>query len=111
MMQKDHFSILIIDDDDADRALYKKLLNNSDPDKSYSFHEASNGKDGVDLYKDHHPDCVLLDYNMPDMSGLDVLETLASVSPEAACAFMALRSATADTTPAKYLSFDIFLPC
>ena len=40
--------------------------------------EASCGKDGIQLVKNVHPDLLLLDLNMKDMSGLDVLRELKS---------------------------------
>jgi two-component system nitrate/nitrite response regulator NarL len=40
--------------------------------------EASCGKDGIQLVKSVHPDLLLLDLNMKDMSGLDVLRELKS---------------------------------
>jgi len=40
--------------------------------------EASCGKDGIQLVKTVHPDLLLLDLNMKDMSGLDVLRELKS---------------------------------
>ena len=40
--------------------------------------EASCGKDGIQLVRSMHPDLLLLDLNMKDMSGLDVLRELKS---------------------------------
>jgi two-component system, NarL family, nitrate/nitrite response regulator NarL len=40
--------------------------------------EASCGKDGIELVKSMRPDLLLLDLNMKDMSGLDVLRELKS---------------------------------
>ena len=40
--------------------------------------EASCGKDGIQLVRSVHPDLLLLDLNMKDMSGLDVLRELKS---------------------------------
>ncbi len=80
MDTKDHFTLLIIDDDEADRALYKTFLQKAASKESYIFHESCNGKDGIAAYEEIHPDCVLLDYNLPDMSGLDVLKKLSGIT-------------------------------
>lgn len=38
--------------------------------------EASSGAEGIELANAHHPDMILLDLNMKDMSGVDVLRVL-----------------------------------
>ncbi len=80
-MTIDQNTLLIIDDDAADRALYKTFLNRALSTQSYIFHEAKTGQEGLALYRDINPDCVLLDYNLPDMTGIDVLKELAEISP------------------------------
>lgn len=64
-------TILIMDDSPADRVLYKKML--SDIKGNYSILEADSVIKGRRLLQQHKPDCILLDYNLPDMSGLDFL--------------------------------------
>ncbi len=39
----------------------------------YTFMEAPNGRDALDLMRDAHPDVVVLDLMMPILSGWDVL--------------------------------------
>lgn len=76
-----NYTILIIDDDMADRMLYKKFLSDELSDHLYTFHESSSGETGIAQYQDIKPDCVLLDYNLPDMIGLDVLQKLSHITP------------------------------
>jgi diguanylate cyclase len=62
---------LVIVDDEADiRRLIVFLL------RSYELHEASNGKQALELIREGRPDLVLLDVMMPEMSGLEVLEAM-----------------------------------
>jgi len=63
-------NILIIDDNPDDRFLYKKLLRNS---QCY-FEEAETGEEGMDLLSNNEYDAVILDYMMPDCSGLEFLQ-------------------------------------
>ncbi len=44
--------------------------------------EAANGREGIDLVKRLHPDLLLLDLNMKDMSGLDVLKIVKATDLE-----------------------------
>jgi signal transduction histidine kinase len=70
--------ILIIDDNEGDRLLYKRFLTDAADDIEYSFSEAEKGLDGIQLYHKIEPDCVLLDYNLPDDNGLNILKKLTS---------------------------------
>lgn len=68
--------ILIIDDSPADQEIYRRLLlENSDCD--YDFLEATSGSSGLDCCASEKPDCVLLDYLLPDLNGLAFLSALA----------------------------------
>jgi PAS domain S-box-containing protein len=68
--------ILIIDDSPEDRAMYRRFLSR-DPNQSYEFLETESGEQGAVLCRSRDLDCVLLDYRLPDMDGLDVLRSLA----------------------------------
>ncbi|GHO45299.1 hybrid sensor histidine kinase/response regulator [Ktedonospora formicarum] len=67
--------ICIIEDNPADRAVFRRYLL-QDVDYSYQFYEEETGEGGVELCRKIHPDCVLLDYNLPDMDGLEFLDEL-----------------------------------
>lgn len=68
-------SILIVDDNEADRSLYKEFLNDNNI-YSFHFYEAAMGKDAIELFNDKSPDCVLVDYFLPDMDGNQLVESL-----------------------------------
>ena len=76
--------ILIIDDDALDREVYKRFLREA-PSRSFSFTEEATGRAGLERLKSSAPDCVLLDFNLPDMNGLEVLDALKNGS--SACPF------------------------
>jgi len=73
---KRQLKILIIDDNPGDRLLYKRLLQAS-PSKGQDWIilEADNGEAARELWQVQQPDCVLLDYSLPDMTGLELLST------------------------------------
>ena len=45
--------------------------------------QAENGDTAVEMFKDHRPDLVLLDVNMPKMNGLQALEKIREIEPDA----------------------------
>lgn len=67
------YSILYIEDNAANRQLVKSVLKRN---INYILLEAENGAAGLALAKEKRPDCILLDLNLPDMSGYDVIEDL-----------------------------------
>ena len=68
-------TVLIVDDHEAFRASAHTLL---ELDGFDVIGEADDGASGIDLVETLHPDVVLLDIALPDMSGFDVA---ARVSP------------------------------
>ena len=65
------FSVLVVDDDPSIRKMMIAALKRDSP--LYSFAEAANGRDALDLMRDQLPDVVVLDLMMPILSGWDVL--------------------------------------
>jgi signal transduction histidine kinase len=70
-------TILIVDDSPEDRAVYIRLLR-EDRRHKYRFLETDSGEEGLRLGRDERPDCLLLDYRLPDLDGLEFLTRLAA---------------------------------
>src|ERR1700736_1761941 len=64
--------ILIIEDDRVDREIYKHCLKHS-TGLQFDFAESGSAAGGIELSRSWAPDCILLDFNLPDMDGLEVL--------------------------------------
>jgi DNA-binding NtrC family response regulator len=72
--------ILVIDDDEDYRFLIKDLLKAAE--LPVELEEASSSKQGIAILKDKNFDCVLIDYIIPGVSGLDVIKSLKSAGNE-----------------------------
>jgi diguanylate cyclase (GGDEF)-like protein len=74
----DKLDILVIDDDETDRMNVQRLLDSEDVNAN--VHEASDCSSGIAKMKSNNIDCVLIDYKLPDATGLEVLEELRGVN-------------------------------
>ena len=66
------YHLLIVDDDAVDRRQYGKLLTRH-THGACEVREAANGAAGLQALRTRSPDCVLLDFSLPDMTGLEFL--------------------------------------
>jgi DNA-binding response OmpR family regulator len=64
--------LLIVDDEDGVRALVRMTLNSD----NYQIMEAREGQHALDLARSAHPDLILLDVMLPDLSGIEICRTL-----------------------------------
>ena len=67
--------VLVIDDQPNVRALLDFLLRQ----KGFDVTLAENGRTGLQLYRQEHPDVILLDLQMPELDGVAVLKQIRSV--------------------------------
>jgi two-component system, OmpR family, KDP operon response regulator KdpE len=87
--------LLVVDDDAAVATATAELLKRS----GYTVEVAESGRDAVALCSERAPDLMLLDYDMPDMDALDVLDALRSGGappPFPVLIFTGARLSTAD---------------
>ena len=81
--------ILLVDDNAHDRDLYKRFLRKHLDVERLAFSEAGTGEEACAQYLLHRPDCVLLDYALPDTNGLALLaELLLLAPPDSVCVVM-----------------------
>ena len=65
-------SCLIVDDSTVVRTVARRILEDMD----YIVDEAEDGQEAFDKCRQEMPDAILLDWNMPIMSGLEFLKLL-----------------------------------
>lgn len=66
------YRLLIVDDDETDRRLYGWLLARQAPGQ-FDIHHAADGAAGIAALRGGSFDCVLLDFSLPDVTGLEFL--------------------------------------
>jgi len=76
-VSSEHKAILLIDGHDSDRLYYAEGLKVSSP--VYAVFQTITGQAGLDICNAHPIDCVVLELELPDMSGFDVLGKLNSL--------------------------------
>jgi len=65
-------AILVADDDPDILSIVSMSLES----QGYTVYKATNGREAVDLAKQHHPDLVLMDMMMPIVSGYEAVTAL-----------------------------------
>lgn len=65
-------TVLVIDDEAPVRAVVRSALGSA----GYEVMEASNGREGLALFRQRPPDLVIADIHMPELNGLDVIMEL-----------------------------------
>jgi len=73
-----NFHILLIDDEPAQITSIKSFLKRRD----YTVSSANSGLEGINIIKDGKIDLVFTDYRMPEMSGLEVVQSIKGINPE-----------------------------
>ena len=76
-MSSQPLRILIVEDNPDDHRVYRRFLQ-ADPVHEYAVTTAESGAEGLAAFESDAPDCILLDFNLPDMDGLEFLIDLAS---------------------------------
>src|SRR5207344_3326511 len=86
-------SVLFIDGNDSDRTFFADGLKSCSSD--YLILEATDGESGLDLYRrSQRIDCVVLELDLPDRSGFEVLVTLVPIASRPNVAVIVLTRLT-----------------
>lgn len=109
--------VLIADD----TALMRKMIRDALPTEEYLIvGEAPSGDKAIEMFKELQPDVILLDINMPRMNGIDALDEIMKIDPNAkvimcsdqkyeAMIMRALKKGAKDFVIKPFTSYDIFL--
>jgi len=79
--------ILLVDDSRASRMIVRRALRQAGYGH-FSVGEASNGAEALKVIEESKPDVVVCDWNMPEMSGIELLERLRAKGNETKLGFV-----------------------
>jgi DNA-binding NarL/FixJ family response regulator len=79
-VEKPAVRILVVDDNPSVRRYLRGVLEQHDNWRVCD--EARNGQEAVDRYRKIQPDVIVLDFQMPEMNGLDAARAITKNSPE-----------------------------
>ena len=84
-------TILVVDDEPQIR----RVLRSTFPIRGYTILEASSGEEALELAAKHKPDLILLDVNLPGMSGIETCREIRR-SNDAPIIMLTVRNAERD---------------
>jgi two-component system cell cycle response regulator DivK len=67
-------TVMIVEDNDLNMKLFSDLLQAN----GYDTVQAKDGRDVLSLARDHRPDLIVMDIQLPGISGLDITKTIRS---------------------------------
>ena len=67
-------TVLVVEDNDLNMKLFHDLLEAH----GYRILQTKNGRDALRLAREHHPDLILMDIQLPEISGLEVTKLIKS---------------------------------
>ena len=70
--------ILLVDDEEGIQLLYREEFE----EEGYNVTTASNGEEALEKFTKEPPDLVILDINMPDMNGIEVLRHMKEINSD-----------------------------
>ena len=80
-MSSESINIIVVDDQAVVRQGFVSLINTV-PDMLVVA-EGTNGRQAVELYREHRPDVVLMDLRMPSMGGVEAITAIRREFPAA----------------------------
>jgi two-component system, OmpR family, KDP operon response regulator KdpE len=99
------FNVLVIDDE----AALRKVLQTTLTARGFSVEEVASGERAVEIIQWRTVDAILLDINMPGMSGLEACRRLRSLAPTTAIIMVTVRDAEADIVQALEAGADDYI--
>src|SRR5436190_11566675 len=74
--EKKERKVLLIEDNELDSSQIEKVLN----EDIISIEIATTGQQAIQLIRNNHYDCIIVDYMLPDIGGLDLVTEISTIS-------------------------------
>lgn len=104
-IEKDKLTVLIAEDNESNYKLFMSILKND-----YKLIHAWNGQEAVDLYKEHNPQVILMDINMPIMDGYEATKEIRKLSTKVPIIAVTAFAYASDEQKAMENGFDGYMP-
>lgn len=98
--------ILVVDDEDILRMLIADTLEF----EGYIIEEAENGQEGFKMIESNSYDLIILDYMMPEMTGMEVLEKIKPLNLTVPIVMLTAKAQQADRDLAHQNGAKYFMP-
>lgn len=98
--------ILLVDDDLKNSMLLKRFIEA----EGYEVVYAPNGKVGLELFRDVHPNLILLDINMPEMNGFEMAKAIRETDRRVIIFFLTDRTDKVDRLYGFKLKGNDYIP-
>lgn len=98
--------ILLVDDDIKNSMLLKRFIESD----GYEVIYANNGKVGLEMYMEIHPDLILLDINMPELDGFEMARIIRQKDKRVIIFFLTDRTDKVDRLHGFSLKGNDYIP-
>lgn len=98
--------ILLVDDDLKNSMLLRRFIEA----EGYEVIYANNGKVGLEIYRETHPDLILLDINMPELDGFEMAKIIRQTDKRVIIFFLTDRTDKVDRLHGFSLKGNDYIP-
>lgn len=98
--------LLLVEDDESLSFMLKGSLELTG---DYEVYTATNGKEGLEIYKKTHPTVLVADVEMPEMSGFEMVRQIRETDTHTPIIFASARKSPKDLIEGLYIGADNFI--
>ena len=104
-VEKDKLTILIAEDHESNYKLFESILS-----RDYRLLHAWDGRQAVEMYREHRPHIILMDINMPEMDGYEATREIRKLSADVPIIAVTAFAYASDEQRVLSNGFDGYMP-